>query len=243
MQKGIVLIWLVTAVLVAIIGGGTYLFVTGKINPQNSPTTQSQSVVPPVSPIVNNPLESDKTYSDTEGYRFKYPKDWIVESYKEKFPSADNAEENRGQSFFSSRKITPEDGQGLPLDLGTGSIRFTTTQFLGGTSYAKIAEKDFFNLEDKETWRQGEVGGGGPGYTYSVPNEVIVDGKRAVMQKYHPTKSYEATSPDDITINYFIWLGDNKIMHIVFGYNDKNPNKEALLKSLNTIIATLEFTK
>lgn len=246
MQRGTVLIWLVAAVLVVVVIGGIYLFVTRRTNILNSSISQSQSSVQPAAvSVVNNSDEADlKTYSDIEeGYRFEYPTEWNVQPYKEKYPEAYQEKYNKGQVIFESRKSGPEDGQGLPIDLGTGSIKFTTTQFLGGTSYAKIAEKEFFNLEDKGTWRQGEVGGGGPGSTYSVPEEVTIAGKRAVMQKYHPTRPYEAASPDDITVNYYLWLGDNKILQIEFTYNDKNSNKEVLLKSFNTIISTLEFTK
>lgn len=246
MQKGTVLVWVVVAVLLVILTGGIYFLTTQRTNILNSSLSKSQpSVQPTAASVINKPTEADlKTYSNVEeGYRFQYPKDWNVESYKEKYPQAYQPEYNKGQVIFESRKSGPEDGQGLPVDLGFGSIKFTTTQFLGGTTYAKITEKDFFDLGDKETWRRGEVGGGGPGYTYSVPEEVNIGGKRAVKQQYHPTTSYEAASPDNITVNYYVWLGDNKIMHIEFTYNDKNPNKEALLKSFNTIISTLEFTQ
>lgn len=247
MQKGTVLIWLVVAILLAVITSGIYLLITQRTNILNSSVSQSQSSVQPTATsVINNPpTEADlKTYSNVEeGYKFQHPREWNVESYKEKYPQAYQPEYNKGQVIFESRKIGPEDGQGLPVDLGSGSIKFITTQFLGGTTYAKITEKDFFNLEDKETWRRGEVGGGGLGYAYSVPEEITIGGKRAVKQQYHPTTSYEAASPDNITVNYYIWLGDNKIMHIEFTYNDKNSNKEALLKSFNTIISTLEFTQ
>lgn len=239
--------WMISTMalfILLVVGGGLYLFTTKK-----QPTSQytQQSVPSPTTAQTSNSVVPGwKTYTSTEGnYVIQYPSDWVVEVYKEKYPY--NTSYDKGHIVFQSRETTikekADDAPGLPVDMGTGSIKIITTNSMRGLQYAKISEQDFFN-PNNDFWLKGNAGGGGPGTTYSVPEEVSVGGKRAMKQTTHPTTAYEWVGPNQITTNYYVWLGNsaNEVVEISFVYDDTNKNKDALIKNFNQMVSTFKLT-
>lgn len=92
---------------------------------------------------------------------------------------------------------------------------------------------------------KGNASGGGPGTTYSVPEEVKVAGKRTIKQTLHPTTAYEWVGPNQITTTYYVWLGNsaNEVVEIAFTYAEKDPNKDSVLKSFDQMLSTFKLTQ
>ncbi len=127
--------------------------------------------------------------------------------------------------------------------MGTGSVKIISTNSMRGQQYANISEQDFFN-PNNGFWLKGNAGGGGPGTTYSNPEEVSVDGKRAMKQTTHPTTAYEWVGPNQITTNYYVWLGNsaNELVAISFTYDNTNKNKDELIKNFSKMVSTFKLT-
>ena len=250
-QRGNAPIIIGVILLLFIVGGGAYF-----LGSQKDKSTQSinQPVVIQPSPTTSTPsqtqtdntiISSWKTHTNTEGkYIVQYPQDWVLEIFKEKYPY--NTSYDKGYIVFQSRATTAkekaDDAPGLPVDMATGSIKIITTESMRGLSYAKISEQEFFN-PNNDFWLKGNAGGGGPGTTYSTPEEVKIAEKRAIKQISHPTTAYEWVGPNQISTNYYIWLGNpaNEVVAIVFTYDEKNPNKDSLIKDFNQMLSTFKF--
>lgn len=259
MQKGFsTILVLVGLVAVTVLVGG--IFYVGRLT---APKTQPESSVSKLeaspessskSLNVNNQTSTDdsiivgwKTHTNTEGnYSIQYPSDWVLEIFKEKYPY--NARYDKAHIVFQSRTTTAkekaDDAPGLPVDMATGSIKIINTDSMRGTDYSKIPEQDFFN-PNNAFWPKGDVGGGGPGTIYSVPEEVKVAGKRTMKQTSHPTTAYEWVGPNQISTNYYVWLGNqaHEVVEITFTYDDKNPNKSLLFKDFDMMLFTFKFTQ
>ena len=250
-QKGNVPIIIGVILLLLIVGGGSYFlgFQKDKSIQSNNPPVLTY---PSPATSTSNQTQTDntaipnwKTHTNTEGkYTVQYPQDWVLEIFKEKYPY--NASYDKGYIVFQSRATTAkekaDDAPGLPVDMATGSIKIITTESMRGTEFAKILEQDFFN-PNNSFWLKGNAGGGGPGYTYSTPEETKIAEKRAIKQISHPTTAYEWVGPNQITTNYYIWLGNpaNEVVAIAFTYDDKNPNKDSLIKNFNQMLSTFKF--
>ena len=250
-RKGFMPLILGVAILLIIVAGGAYYLGSKNTNLTSKPQIQqpATSVTTPTS----NPITSTedftagwKTYASTEGkYSIKYLQDWVVEVYKEKYPY--NTSYDKGYIIFQTRATTAkekaDDAPGLPVDMGTGSIKIINTNSMRGQQYANISEQDFFN-PNNGFWLKGNAGGGGPGTTYSNPEEVLIDGKRAMKQTTHPTTAYEWVGPNQITTNYYVWLGNsaNELVTISFTYDNTNKNKDDLIKNFNQMVSTFKIT-
>ncbi len=250
-QRGNFPIIIGVILLLFIVGGGAYF-----LGSQKDKSTQSvnQPVVTQPSPTTSTPsqtqtdntiISSWKTHTNTEGkYIVQYPQDWVLEIFKEKYPY--NTSYDKGYIVFQSRATTAkekaDDAPGLPVDMATGSIKIITTESMRGLYYDKISEQEFFN-PNNDFWPKGNAGGGGPGATYSTPEEVKIAGKRAIKQISHPTTAYEWVGPNQISTNYYIWLGNpaNEVVAIIFTYDEKNPNKDSLIKDFNQMLSTFKF--
>lgn len=259
MQKGFSAI-LVLVGLVAVIIVGAGVFYAGRMTalkntPENSVSnTQPSPVSSTKNSNTNNQTVTDsstipgwKSYTSTEGsYSVQYPSDWVLEVFKEKYPY--NAKYDKAHVVFQSRTTTAkekaDDAPGLPVDMATGAIKIITTDSMRGTEYSKISEQDFFN-PNNAFWPKGNAGGGGPGTTYSVPEEVKLAGRRTIKQISHPTTVYEWVGPNQISTTYYVWLGNsaNEVVEISFTYDDKNPNKDSVLKSFDQMLSTFKLTQ
>lgn len=250
-QKGLMLLILGVAILLIIVAGGAYYLGSKNTNLTSKPEVPqpaTSATTPTLNPITSTEDSTAgwKTYTSTEGkYSIKYPQDWVVEVYKEKYPY--NTSYDKGYIVFQTRATTAtekaNDAPGLPVDMGTGSVRIISTNSMRGQQYANISEQDFFN-PNNGFWLKGNAGGGGPGTTYSNPEEVSVDGKRAMKQITHPTTAYEWVGPNQITTNYYVWLGNsvNELVAISFTYDNTNKNKDDLIKNFNQMISTFKLT-
>lgn len=248
-QKGFVPVLIV--VLVATLLGGYFLY-----SKQFKSVLQQPSSTPT---ITSNESSSSaetanwKAHTNIEGsYSFQYPPTWVVEIFKEKYPN--NVSYDKAHVIFQSRATTDQekvdDKPGLPVDMATGSIKVSIAkesfQLVTGefNNETKISEQDYFNLNNS-FWPKGNIGGGGPGHTYSNPEEIKIAGKRAVKQESHPTKAYEWVGPNQISIDYYIWLGNsaNEVIQITFTYDNTNPDMSTLIKKFNQILSTFKVTQ
>lgn len=250
-QKGFMPLILGVVILLIIVAGGAYYLGSKNTNLTSKPQIQqpATSATTPTSNPITSTGDSTagwKVYISTEGkYSIQYPQDWVVEVYKEKYPY--NTSYDKGYIVFQTRATTAkekaDDAPGLPVDMGTGLVKIISTNSMRGQQYANISEQDFFN-PNNSFWPKGDAGGGGPGTTYSIPEEVSVGGKRAMKQTTHPTTAYEWVDPNQITTNYFVWLGNsaNEVAEISFTYDNQNPNKDTLIKNFNQMISTFKLT-
>lgn len=259
MQKGFsVILVLVGLVAVVVVAGGIFYvarLTAPKPQPESSVSKLESSPISTSKPSnVNSQTSTDssmivgwKTHTNSEGnYSVQYPSDWVLEIFKEKYPY--NARYDKAHIVFQTRETTSkekaDDAPGLPVDMATGSIKIINTDSMRGTDYSKISEQDFFN-PNNAFWPKGDAGGGGPGTTYSVPEEVKVAGKRTIKQTSHPTTAYEWVGPNQISTNYYVWLGNqaHEVVEITFTYDDKNPNKSSLIKAFDKMLSTFKLTQ
>lgn len=243
-QRGFVPIYLlIGAVILVALSGALYF---GKL-PLNPATSQPQVTVTPtprpqisITPTPQQ-LRLDKssglvTYASSKNsFSVQFPKQWVVKKEKDRI-------------YFTSRERTSkeieEDVPGLPVDIASGSVMVINTErvvnFVRWKDYSKITEEKFFNIQN---WSKGDQGGGGPGTTHLVPEEVSIGGKRVMKQVTHPTRVYEWWAPIHLTVRYYIWLGNegNEVLLIDLTYDDTNPQKDVLLEDFDKILATFKF--
>lgn len=267
MRKGFapILIILGLFVIIGASAGGFYLYQS-----YTKPTTQADSqIVTKSSPLprtnINSPIPTPKdnndynlisknsskiidnkngwkTYSNLEGkYSVDFPSDWTVEDAKE---NSYAPRHQKGPSVFQNYIVTG-DLPGNPVEHVWGNIFIAKSPYFGGPNPPlKLTENDFFNPQSG-FWFLSKGVGGGPGTDFYPPSSTYVGKYKAMLQKSNPSTTYEWVSPDDITLNYYIYLGnaDNELLSISFEYNDKNNKKSELIKTFNQILSTFKFTE
>jgi len=208
----------------------------------NTPVVQNSPISAPSITSAPNPTADPtanwKTYTSVDGsYSFKYPATW----------SASNKDPNnlkvKGFVSFQNYEIpnTREMPMGNPKDHVYGSVSIAGGNSFRGEAYKNLSASDFFNPKSS-FWIVGSRLGGGPGTDFGVPQEKTVGGKRAMAQISHPSQDYEAVSPNDISINYYVYLNQNEILFIGFNYRSDYESKNQVLQQYDQILSTFKFT-
>ena len=133
---------------------------------------------------------------------------------------------------------------GILVDQISLSFKVDSTGSLCGVECENPTIDEFLDLNNKNFWRSGNMGGAGPGYTYETAKTTTIDGVSGVEQTSHPTTSYEWLSPDNISTSYYIPLNGfpEKVLIARFDYNANNSQKDKILEEVKKVITSLKFT-
>lgn len=191
--------------------------------------------------IQRDPNDNWKTYVNKErGFSFKYPNDWKVTS-----PGHPFGENNPKSKYYSITYAVLTNKENTTYDIKPDVVIVRIGEFSKTNSF----EEKWENLTDREFydtqgpyWKKGLDSHSVYGYTYSYPSLTEIANKKAIAQVYHPTEYYESATPDQITYNYVLLI-DNNVFSILFKINDKNPQKEEMIKIRDQILSTFKFTK
>ncbi|MBI2595527.1 hypothetical protein HYW46_02200 [Candidatus Daviesbacteria bacterium] len=183
-------------------------------------------------------ISSWKTFTTpgiNSGLMLKYPQNWYFKDYEPATQKAHALYQN--EPFDSQDNISTKDG------LIFGEIKVMTTEAIRGLEWAKIKEPEFYN-PNSDFWLKGSGIGGGPGFTQDIPTEIKLGSRRAILQRTYPDKSYEFVYPDQITNNYYAYLGNssNEVLMISLTYDQKNPKAKNDLDTFDQILSTFKFT-
>lgn len=109
-----------------------------------------------------------------------------------------------------------------------------------GEKWENLTDQEFYDTQGPY-WKKGLDSHSVYGYTYNYLPLTKIANKKAIVQVYHPTKYYESETPDQIHYNYVLLI-DNNVFNISFQINDKNPQKEEMIKIRDQILSTFKFT-
>jgi len=191
-------------------------------SPLTSTPSPTQS---PASTPTPDPTANWKTYSNSEGnYQIKYPNSWTFTTYTQV--------QSKGHATF---KYVPIENSYL------GEIRIVTAEFLRGSQWVNLSTEQFFDHNDA-FWVKGLGVGGGPGTDYTTPQEISINGNRAMFQKSRYSTVYEYVGPWINTYSYYIPINSPKeLVYIFFSFDDRDPQKESVLKQFDQILSTFKF--
>lgn len=223
----------VIIIIAALLGSGaTYLAVQSKTEKQLEPQPVVQ-VTPTPTP---DPTANWKTYMNAESkYTLSYPPSWDFKDYEQKV--------YRGHALFQNLSYEIKDSNARTSEgFVFGEIGIITPERMRGTDWKNISEEEFFNV-NSGFWPKGSGVGGGPGFTYDIPKEITIGGKRTMMQSSHPDKPYEFVYPEQITHYYYTYLGNNtnELLMISFTFDKTHATAEINKKTFDQILSTFKF--
>ena len=237
MQKGLTPILIV--LVITILGiGGYFVYTTNYSNNRTKTAQYVQTTPAPTS----DPMANWKTYTIQKyGIFFKYPSDW-------KFEDKTNLDLSRYKQeiSFENKPV----GQNAPFDDSFsfrgrvfGNILIATIKEFSGDKLLTITEQEFFDVNNS-FWQKGIIKSSfGPGTVFDLPKEISIDGKRVMIQQYHPDRADQAANPAHITNSYYIILDNpsHDILNLQFSYDDRDSNKDTSISTFDKILSTFRF--
>lgn len=254
----------------SVVAGTLYLSKTHKntskttIMPTDIPRSIPSQTKINTSPIIitpaQNPIAVDtyeeidnqlKKYTNTEGkYSITLPKDWTISSHNDPQQPYEKIMV-KGLTVFENKpfnnKLVKENPYYRDDSRVYGTIRIQTPDYIGGQKWKNISKEEFYNKQSAFWGVYAPITPDptiicGPAYTTDGINEAMVGEFKAIFIVSHPLCTYEVSSGDDITYNYFIFLDPQRVLSITFSYVKKYPNINKEVEKFNTMLSTITLT-
>lgn len=213
---------------------GMYLVIrTSSVGPaQLVKTTQS------LSPAIPNWLTYE---SDNTTFTLQHPKHWLFRSYASVYGES----RYKDHAVFSNKQdVQDEVDITTPSERVFGEIKVLGTNALRGEMYRYITKEEFADPQNP-FWNVGKSLGGDPGYRREVPKAITIGKYNMMMQSSHPEQKYEFVFPEQITNDYFYYIGGDptEVLAISITYDSRHADIDAILTEFNQILSSLEIQR
>jgi hypothetical protein len=232
------------------IGGGTFYYLGMSKKPSEQTkmaTIPSPTITPTPIPTITVPSDWKKFKSQDEKLTLSYPPDWsFIAVAPEEYSNGSSYSKNYARFANTLKDFVNNQDVGKDKNIVSGGITLGSTSGMGADEkWKNINEKEFYN-PSSTIWHVG-LYGGGVSSEYSKPEKIVLGNNNFIKQLSRlpadAPKMFEGEvlDHDILSYSYYTLIGD-RVLSTSFTVNDKNPNKETLIKTFEQILSTLAFT-